>query len=183
MSTGWRAATAPQGRASALQGRVLVSCGWLAVMASAMLSPVLPSMTAYFSAVRSVDLQVSLVASLPALFVALAGVALRHSGRSHRPQARAVLGFGLLRIRRHRTAVAVAAARNRRRARAGGYCGGGDHDLQHDAAWGLFPRRASRALPCAADRHGATCRGDRHCDRRRARGGELASAVSRTASL
>jgi len=71
VSTGWRAATAPQGRASALQGWVLVSCGWLAVMASAMLSPVLPSMTAYFSAVRSVDLQVSLVASLPALFVAL----------------------------------------------------------------------------------------------------------------
>jgi MFS family permease len=50
---------------------VLVSCGWLAVMASAMLSPVLPSMTAYFRAVRWVDLQVSLVASLPALFVAL----------------------------------------------------------------------------------------------------------------
>jgi MFS family permease len=58
-------------RATALQGWVLVSCGWLAVMASAMLSPVLPSMTAYFRAVRSVDLQVSLVAALPALLVAL----------------------------------------------------------------------------------------------------------------
>jgi MFS family permease len=58
-------------RATAIQGWVLVSCGWLAVMASAMLSPVLPSMTAYFRSVPSVDLQVSLVAGLPALSVAL----------------------------------------------------------------------------------------------------------------
>jgi MFS family permease len=58
-------------RGSAVQGWVLVSCGWLAVMASAMLSPVLPSMTAYFRSVPSVDLQVSLVAGLPALSVAL----------------------------------------------------------------------------------------------------------------
>jgi MFS family permease len=54
-----------------IQGWVLVSCGWLAVMASAMLSPVLPSMTAYFRSVPSVNLQVSLVAGLPALSVAL----------------------------------------------------------------------------------------------------------------
>ena len=58
-------------RATAIQGWVLVSCGWLAVMASAMLSPVLPSMTAYFRSIPSVDLQVSLVAGLPALSVAL----------------------------------------------------------------------------------------------------------------
>jgi hypothetical protein len=38
-----------------IQGWVLVSCGWLAVMASAMLSPVLPSMTAYFRTAPSVD--------------------------------------------------------------------------------------------------------------------------------
>jgi MFS family permease len=54
-----------------IQGWVLVSCGWLAVMASAMLSPVLPSMTAYFRSAPSVDLQISLVAGLPALSVAL----------------------------------------------------------------------------------------------------------------
>jgi len=58
-------------RATAIQGWVLVSCGWLAVMASAMLSPVLPSMAAYFRSVPSVDLQVSLVAGLPALSVAV----------------------------------------------------------------------------------------------------------------
>lgn len=57
--------------ATAVQGWVLVSCGWLAVMASAMLSPVLPRMTAHFQQQPSVDLLISLVASLPALFVAL----------------------------------------------------------------------------------------------------------------
>jgi MFS family permease len=50
---------------------VLVSSGWLAVMASAMLSPVLPRMTAYYHAVPSVDVLISLTASLPALFVAV----------------------------------------------------------------------------------------------------------------
>lgn len=40
-------------------------------MASAMLSPVLPRMTAYFQHQSSVDLLISLVAGLPALFVAL----------------------------------------------------------------------------------------------------------------
>ena len=57
--------------AGALQGWVLVSCGWLAVMASAMLSPVLPRMTAHFQQQPLVDVLISLVASLPALFVAL----------------------------------------------------------------------------------------------------------------
>ncbi len=57
--------------AGALQGWVLVSCGWLAVMASAMLSPVLPSMTAHFAAVPHVALLIAQVASLPALLVAL----------------------------------------------------------------------------------------------------------------
>jgi MFS family permease len=53
------------------QGWLLVSCGWLAVMASAMLSPVLPRMTAYFEQQPMFDLLISLVAGLPALFVAL----------------------------------------------------------------------------------------------------------------
>jgi MFS family permease len=61
----------PQRAATALQGWLLVSCGWLAVMASAMLSPVLPRMTQHFQQQPLVDLQISLVASLPALFVAL----------------------------------------------------------------------------------------------------------------
>ncbi|HEY1726501.1 MAG TPA: MFS transporter [Steroidobacteraceae bacterium] len=60
-----------QQRAGALQGWVLVSCGWLSVMASAMLSPVLPRMTGYFQQQPAVDLLISLVAGLPALFVAL----------------------------------------------------------------------------------------------------------------
>lgn len=61
----------PQRAATALQGWVLVSCGWLAVMASAMLSPVLPRMTVHFQQQPQVDVLISLVASLPALFVAL----------------------------------------------------------------------------------------------------------------
>src|ERR1700733_3290908 len=62
---------APQRAATAVQGWLLVSCGWLAVMASAMLSPVLPRMTQYFQQQPLVDLLISRVASLPALFVAL----------------------------------------------------------------------------------------------------------------
>ncbi|HXL97098.1 MAG TPA: MFS transporter [Steroidobacteraceae bacterium] len=62
---------ASQRAATAWQGWLLVSCGWLAVMASAMLSPVLPRMTAHFQQQPRVDLLISLVASLPALFVAL----------------------------------------------------------------------------------------------------------------
>lgn len=58
-------------RASALQGWVLVSCAWLAVMASGMVAPVLPRMTAVFQSQSHVDLLISLTASCPALFVAL----------------------------------------------------------------------------------------------------------------
>jgi len=65
-------ARAPSQRAGTpWQGWLLVSCGWLAVMASAMLSPVLPRMSAYFQQQPRVDLLISLVAGLPALFVAL----------------------------------------------------------------------------------------------------------------
>jgi MFS family permease len=56
---------------TAREGWLLVSCGWLAVMASAMLSPVLPRMSAYFQQQPLVDVLISLVAGLPALFVAL----------------------------------------------------------------------------------------------------------------
>jgi MFS family permease len=57
--------------AGLLQGWVLVSLAWLAVMANIVLAPILPKMKAHFSHLQSVDLLISLVATLPALFVAL----------------------------------------------------------------------------------------------------------------
>jgi len=71
MRTQTAAASSAPRCATALQGWVLVSSGWLAVMASAMLSPVLPSMSAYYHAVPHVDLLIALTASAPALSVAV----------------------------------------------------------------------------------------------------------------
>lgn len=62
----------PQRRGSPLQGWTLVSSSWLAVIASgALLGPVLPRMTEQFRSVPRVDVLISLVATLPALFVGL----------------------------------------------------------------------------------------------------------------
>jgi MFS family permease len=62
----------PQRQAGPLQAWTLVSSGWLAVIASAaLLGPVLPRMTDHFRSVPRVDVLISLVATLPALFVAL----------------------------------------------------------------------------------------------------------------
>jgi MFS family permease len=49
----------------------LVAVAWLAVMANIVLSPILPKMRAHFSHLESIDLLISLAATLPALFVAL----------------------------------------------------------------------------------------------------------------
>jgi len=65
------ASSSPPTRATAVQGWVLVSCAWLAVMASSMLAPVLPRMRAFFADVPRVDLLISFTATIPALFVAL----------------------------------------------------------------------------------------------------------------
>lgn len=62
------------GQGSWLQGWILVACAWLSVMASMVISPILPSMTAHFSGVADVDWLISLVATLPALFVAILAI-------------------------------------------------------------------------------------------------------------
>jgi MFS family permease len=61
----------PVKEAGLLQGWVLVSVAWLAVMANMVLSPILPKMRDHFSHLESIDLLISLAATLPALFVAL----------------------------------------------------------------------------------------------------------------
>lgn len=58
-------------RATSLQGWVLVSTSWLSVMASAVIAPVLPKIAAEYRHVPNVNLLISLVATLPALFIAL----------------------------------------------------------------------------------------------------------------
>jgi MFS family permease len=57
--------------ATSVQGWVLVSNAWLAVMASAVIAPVLPRMAAHFQNIPHAPLMISLVATLPALFIAL----------------------------------------------------------------------------------------------------------------
>ena len=57
--------------ASALQGWVLIAASWLSVIASAVIAPVLPKIAEEFQNAPHVAVMVSLVATLPALFVAL----------------------------------------------------------------------------------------------------------------
>src|SRR5258708_1271015 len=54
-----------------VQGWVLVSTSWLLIMASAVIAPVLPRMTAHYRDTPNAPLLISLVATLPALFIAL----------------------------------------------------------------------------------------------------------------
>ncbi len=58
-------------KAGAVQGWTLTSVNWLAVIATVVLSPVLPKITQHFRSDPHVDFLVSLVATLPALFVAI----------------------------------------------------------------------------------------------------------------
>lgn len=59
-------------RAGVVQGIILVACSWLSVVASgALVGPILPRMTEYFSSDPGVDWKIAAVATLPALFVAL----------------------------------------------------------------------------------------------------------------
>mgnify|MGYP001486949499 CR=1 FL=1 len=59
---------------NAFQGWVLVSAAWLSTMANQVVAPILPRMTQYFSDQSSVDLLISLAATLPALFVAILAI-------------------------------------------------------------------------------------------------------------
>jgi MFS family permease len=58
-------------QASAVQGWMLASTSWLAVIATSLITPVLPKISAYFAADPHVALKVSLVSTIPALLVAL----------------------------------------------------------------------------------------------------------------
>lgn len=59
---------------NAFQGWILVSAAWLSVMANQVVAPILPRMTQYFSNQPSVELLISLAATLPALFVAILAI-------------------------------------------------------------------------------------------------------------
>jgi MFS family permease len=61
-------------KGTALQGWILVSAAWLSTMANQVVAPILPTMTKYFSSQPSVDLYISLAATLPALFVAILAI-------------------------------------------------------------------------------------------------------------
>jgi MFS family permease len=57
--------------ATAMQGWTLASANWLSAVATAVLAPILPKIALYFHADPHVAVLVSLVATMPALFVAL----------------------------------------------------------------------------------------------------------------
>jgi MFS family permease len=73
---------------------VLAMMAWLTVIASGILSPVLPKIAAHYGPGPDVDLKVGLVATMPALAVALLALPIGHIG--DRFGARRVLLFGLL---------------------------------------------------------------------------------------
>jgi MFS family permease len=62
---------APDRKPAAIQGWTLVSTTWLSVIASAVIAPVLPSISEHFRDAPHVAVMVSFVATLPGLFVAL----------------------------------------------------------------------------------------------------------------
>jgi MFS family permease len=64
-------ASAVQQRSTALQAWVLIMCSWLGVMASQVISPVLPTITTVFKDTPYVNALVSFVAAGQSLFVAL----------------------------------------------------------------------------------------------------------------
>jgi MFS family permease len=77
-----------------LHGAVLAMMSWLTVIASGILSPVLPKIAAQFAGTRYLDLKIGFVATMPALAVALLALPIGHLG--DRVGARRVLLVGLL---------------------------------------------------------------------------------------
>jgi MFS family permease len=89
-----RAPADPSFMPGPIHGAVLAMMAWLTVIASGILSPVLPKIAAHYGPGPDVDLKVGLVATMPALAVALLALPIGHIG--DRFGARRVLLFGLL---------------------------------------------------------------------------------------
>ena len=80
--------------ATPLEGWILVSGSWLAVMAPALIAPVLPRMTAVYQGTPHEPVLIALAATLPALFVAL--LAIPSGVLADRVGSRKLLLLGLL---------------------------------------------------------------------------------------
>lgn len=76
----------PRSEPTVVQGFVLAMMAWLTVIASGILSPVLPKIAAHFAAEPHIELKVGLVATMPALAVALLalGIGRLGDGLGHR---------------------------------------------------------------------------------------------------
>jgi MFS family permease len=91
----WEDVLAPAERAvGSLQGWILVSISWLGVMATSLISPILPQMAAHYATTPGVETMVQLSIALPALFggllAGLVGLLVDRIGR------RVVLMVGLV---------------------------------------------------------------------------------------
>lgn len=88
------ASTPGQSEPGFLHGSVLAMMSWLTVIASGILSPVLPKIASHFPGTPHLDLKVGFVATMPALAVALLALPTGHLG--DRFGARRLLLAGLL---------------------------------------------------------------------------------------
>jgi MFS family permease len=61
--------------AGTTQGWVLIALGWLSTAGGILLAPILPPMTQHFAGAEQVDLKIRLIATLPALMIAIFGAA------------------------------------------------------------------------------------------------------------
>lgn len=83
----------PERKAGFLQGVVLVSVAWLAVVAAGILSPILPKMAQHFAGAPMLDLMIGFVATIPSLAVALFSIPIGQL--SDRLGARRILVIGM----------------------------------------------------------------------------------------
>ena len=84
----------PERKAGFLQGVVLVSVAWLAVVAAGILSPILPKMAQHFAGAPMLDLMIGFVATIPSLAVALFSIPIGQL--SDRVGARRILVIGMM---------------------------------------------------------------------------------------